>query len=71
MRRGWLFVCPRDSESQIGFVLTTRHGNQESAWRLNLEADACQSAAWERKIQEHQFFFFNLDMENFNSIFLP
>ena len=40
MMRGLLFVCPNESDTQTGVVLTTSHGKQELARRFDQEARA-------------------------------
>ena len=57
MIRGWLFICPHESEIQIWVILTTRRGKQESARRFDREISLCLTAVWERKFGDSIFFF--------------
>ena len=47
MIRGLLLICPHESETLTGVVLTTSLGMKESAQRFDLKAWACLSADWE------------------------
>ena len=66
--RGLLFVCPRESESQTGVVMTTSQGNQKVSsgdltWRPELVYQRP-----ENEIREQQF---KKNSSKENSILLP
>ena len=55
MVRALLIICPHESETQTGVVLTTSQCKPELMGDLTWEARGCLSAAWEWKIWEQQF----------------
>ena len=46
MIRGLLLICPHESETQTGVVLTTSQGKKESAQIFDLNPWTCLSATW-------------------------